>query len=123
MAFSSKQFPKGTVFLSNGNKYGNVVTIYKGDRYDSAREASYARELDLLLHEKNGKLKEWQRQVDVVLVVNGLKVCSIIVDFLEIYKDGHERWVEIKGKETPDWKLKWRLFDALHPDWDKVVVK
>ena len=105
------------------NKFGNTITIYKGEKYDSGREAQYARDLDLLLHEKNGKLKEWQRQVDVALIVNGVKICSIVVDFLEIYKDGHERWVEVKGMETPEWKLKWRLFDALHPDWDKVVVK
>ncbi len=105
------------------NKFGNIITVYKGEKYDSAREAQYARDLDLLLHEKNGKLKEWQRQIDVALIVNGVKICSIVVDFLELYADGHERWVEIKGKETPDWKLKWKLFDALHPDWDKVVVK
>lgn len=109
--------------LAQRLKYGNIPTEYRGVKYDSKREAAYARDLDFLLHEKNGKLKEWQRQVVVDLVVNERRVCKIIVDFLEIYHDGHERYVEIKGTETKDWKLKWALFDALHPDWDKVIVR
>lgn len=109
--------------LGQRSKYGNTPTVYKGEMYDSKREVAYARDLDLLLHEKNGKLKEWYRQVAVDLVVNERKVCTIVVDFLEIYHDGHERYVEIKGVETKDWKLKWKLFDALYPDRDKIVLK
>jgi hypothetical protein len=30
---------------------------------------------------------------------------------------------EIKGFETPEWRLKWKLFDALHPAWEKQVIK
>jgi hypothetical protein len=31
-------------------------------------------------------------------------------------------WTEVKDFETPEWRLKWKLFEALHPDWNKQVI-
>jgi hypothetical protein len=30
---------------------------------------------------------------------------------------------EVKGFETPDLRLKWKLFDALHPEFEKPAIK
>ena len=29
----------------------------------------------------------------------------------------------IKGFETPEWRSKWKLFDAIHPEWKKQAIK
>lgn len=57
------------------------------------------------------------------LQVNDVKICTYTIDFLEIDKNGGETWTEVKGFETPEWRLKWKLFDAIHPEWNKQVIK
>jgi hypothetical protein len=84
-------------------------------------EAEYAEELDWRV--KAGDLREWRRQVPIELYVNNQKVCTYAIDFLEVDKNGGEMWTEIKGFETPEWCLKWKLFDALYPERDKQVIK
>lgn len=103
------------------NKFGAKTTLYGGHTYHSRAEAAYAAELDLRV--KAGELREWRRQVPIDLYVNGEKICTYTIDFLEIDKNGGEMWTEIKGFETPEWKLKWKLFCALFPERDKQVVK
>jgi len=103
------------------NKYSNKSTEYKGERYHSIKEASYAQELDLRV--RAGELKEWRRQVPIELRVNDMKICTYTIDFVEVDKNGGEMWTEIKGFETPEWRLKWKLFEALYPERDKQVIK
>lgn len=103
------------------NKFSNKKTEYNGIYYDSIKEADYARELDLRV--KAGELTHWERQVPIDLVVNGQKVCTYKIDFVEYWTNGSIVYVEIKGFETPEWKLKWKLFDALEPELEKVVIK
>jgi hypothetical protein len=45
------------------------------------------------------------------------------VDFVVTHADGHEEWIEVKGFETPIWKLKKKLFEACYPNRKLVVVK
>ena len=40
-----------------------------------------------------------------------------------ILTGGNVMYTEIKGFRRPEWRLKWKLFDALHPDWEKQVIK
>jgi hypothetical protein len=103
------------------NKFGANKTTYGGSIYHSKKEADYAQELDLLV--KVGEIKSWERQVPIELRVNGKKICTYTMDFITITKEGHEKWIEVKGFETPEWRLKWKLLDALFPDQDKEVVK
>lgn len=102
------------------NKYGNKSAEYNGHVYHSIKEAAYARELDLRL--RAGDLREWKRQVPIELWVNGHKICRYVIDFLEIDKNGGEMWTEVKGFKTPEWELKWKLFEALYPERDKQVI-
>jgi hypothetical protein len=32
-------------------------------------------------------------------------------------------WTEVKGFETRDWQIRWKLFDALYPERDNRVIK
>jgi hypothetical protein len=117
-------------FVFSGN--GSAVFIYSIDKFIECsspfgrqvtrkKEADYAQELDLLV--KVGEIKSWERQVPIELRVNGKKICTYTMDFITITKEGHEKWIEVKGFETPEWRLKWKLLDALFPDQDKEVVK
>ncbi len=94
-------------------RYGNYV-------YHSRKEARYAADLDLRV--KAGELRSWRRQVSFPLCVNGKKVCSYIVDFIETAADGTETAVEVKGFATETWRLKFKLFEILYPDLPKKIV-
>ena len=61
--------------------------------------------------------------IPIELYVNGQKVCTYVIDFVKIDPKGNKIYNEVKGFETQEWRFKWRLFDAVHPDWEKQVVK
>jgi hypothetical protein len=107
--------------MIRASKYGAKKAVYGGHLYHSAKEAAYAFDLDLRL--KAGEIYAWERQIIVPMLVNGRKVCSYIVDFLVKYPNGHEQWVEVKGYETPEAKLKMKLFRACFPERDFLVVR
>lgn len=95
-----------------GNKYGAKSCIYEGIAYHSKKEAGYAAELDL--RKKAGDITGWERQIKVSLAVNGYHITNYYVDFCLFHKDDSREFVEVKGFETAEWQLKWRLFEALH---------
>jgi hypothetical protein len=49
----------------------------------------------------------------------GGRVCSAG----QIDRNGREMWTEVKGFETRDWQIRWKLFDALYPERDNRVIK
>lgn len=102
-------------------KYGNVSSTYNGHTYHSMKEANYAAELDIRV--KVGELDHWERQVPIELRVNDQKICTYTIDFVEYDTRGNVMYTEIKGFETAEWRLKWKLFDAIHPEWEKQVIK
>lgn len=85
---------------------------YDGFRYMSRFEASYAQELDFRLKAK--EFVSWEKQVSIPLIVNGYRVCTYIIDFIIHHHDGTLEYVETKGFPTREWKLKWKLFEALY---------
>lgn len=84
---------------------------YNGVYYDSKLEASYAAKFDAL--QGGGAITSWRRQVTVPLCVYGKEICRYRVDFELTHNDGTVEFVEVKGFETPIWRLKWKLFEAL----------
>lgn len=116
-------------------KYGNRPTEYNGFTYDSRREASFARDLDLML--KAGLLRDWNQQVKVTFEVLAdgrlvawsdsaylpgkprgahvaQRVCAHVVDFILVHADGRVELVEVKSRptRTAAWSLKRRLLEA-----------
>jgi hypothetical protein len=57
------------------------------------------------------------------LLVNGRVICTLRVDFEVVHKDSRVEFIEVKGYETRDWRLKRKLLEALHPDIKYTVVK
>jgi DNA-binding sugar fermentation-stimulating protein len=102
-------------------KYRNKPTEYRGRRYASKFEAEYAIGLDWKV--KAGEVVKWIPQVKLPLVVNDVKICDYVIDFLVVDKTGKELFVEVKGAETKDWKIKWKLAHVLYPELNFVLVK
>jgi hypothetical protein len=107
-----------------GNKYGAKRQEYGGKQYHSKKEAGYAAELDLRVLAKD--IKGWTRQKRIPLEVNGFHVADYYIDFVVEHNDDTIEYVEVKGFETPEWRLKWKLFEALYsrqPTVRLTVVK
>jgi hypothetical protein len=100
-------------------KYGNrKVTTPDGLTFDSQREHGEWVKLEALA--RKGVIQELQRQVPFDLVVNGIKVCRYVADFVWMEVHGaheSEQWrvvADAKGYITAEFKLKAKLFKALH---------
>ena len=112
------------------NKYGvatdglsRLARTRNGVEYHSALEARYAAQLDLRLKEIGPRrLRAWRGQVPVKLEVAGKLVTTYIVDFVLEHADGHVEWVEVKGFQTPEWRIKEKLFRALYPERKLTVL-
>jgi hypothetical protein len=116
--YANQAFPDVTAAR---NKYGNVPTEYRGYRYHSKREASFARDCDLLL--RAGQLRDWNQQVKVSFDVttdgrlvawsdnaylppkpSGVHFAKHLwrhwVDFLLVHADGSVEPAEVKSSAT-----------------------
>lgn len=91
------------------HKFGAKPTHYNGRRYASKLEASYAWQLETL--KTAGDVLFWLEQVPFHLPGGTKYVC----DFQVFYASGEVRFVDVKGFETPEFKLKKRLVEALYP--------
>jgi hypothetical protein len=109
-----------------GNKYHARKTEYpagSGEWYDSKGEADYAAHLDLL--QLAGKIKDWQRGRVWVLVDAPKKRDRITLkpDFEVWGTDGSFRCVDFKGMVTDVFRLKAKIWRAVHPTIPLTVVK
>jgi hypothetical protein len=91
-------------------KYRNIRTELGGVTYDSKFEASFAAELNLRLRAKD--IKKVERQVRLELFSGRFHICDYKIDFVVTHNDGVKEYIEVKGVETRDWKLKWKLLEA-----------
>jgi hypothetical protein len=103
------------------SKLGNRKTPYNNILYDSKLEAEYAKLLDLRL--KGQDLKSWDRQIGFPLIVNKKLIATYKIDFQVTNNDGSIEYIEVKGYQTKDWRLKWKLVQALYPDYKFVLVE
>lgn len=90
-------------------------TEYNGRRYASRAEARYAAQLDA--RKAAGDVVMWLPQVPLPLP-GGTKY---VVDFLVFEASGDARFVDVKGVETPEFRLKKRQVEALYPIEVEVV--
>ena len=72
---------------------------------------------------KAGEVIRWTPQVKIPLVVHDTKICDYIIDFFVADKNGKETFTEVKGCETKDWKIKWKLAHVLYPERNFLLVK
>jgi hypothetical protein len=97
------------------HKFNAKRTEYNGRKYASKAEARFAAKL----HErqKAGEVIGWAEQVPWYLP-GGIRY---VLDFLVFESDGSVRAVEIKGFQTPTWKLKAKLMAEAYP-WLPIEI-
>ena len=112
-------------FYPKSNKYKAEKSLYGGRNYHSKKEASYAMELDW--KKKAGIIKEIIPQYKLDLRVNGVHICNYYIDFKVINTDGTIELIEVKGFETNEWLLKWKITEAtlneLEPGAKLILIK
>lgn len=99
---------------ARAHKYKAVKTVVDGITFPSKKEASRYSQLKLL--ERAGKISNLVvtgKAKRFSLVVNGIKICDYIADFL--YTENGQPVVEdVKGMRTREYKLKKKLMLACH---------
>lgn len=104
---------RGNGRKTTANKYGATKKQHGNRMYDSKAEADYAAHLDTI--QLAGIIKGYKPQFTMSLVVNGIKITTYRIDFLVERCDGTIELHEVKGAETRDWLIKWKLAQALIP--------
>lgn len=109
------------ILYFNGQKYGNKsCRCHTGHHHDSVFEAEYCDQLAL---EVRGHLiKGYVSQVPYELKVNGVKICTHVVDFEVMDENGDTEIHEVKGFATEVWQLKYKLFKAIYPDIPYKII-
>lgn len=87
------------------NKYGAKKT----NGYDSKAEAKYAMKLGML--KQAGVIVDWLEQVPIKLG-DGI---TYRVDFMIIKSDWTVKFVEVKGFQTKEYRIKRKLLDQVRP--------
>ena len=101
----------GNSWGRKANKYRAIKTTVDGITFASHKEAMRYQELMLLLHSNN--IQNLRLQVNYPIVINGVKVCSYVADFVYI-SNGKEVVEDTKGVRTPYYKLKKKLMKAIY---------
>ena len=99
------------------HKYHAKPTEVDGIKFGSRAEARYYSELKL--RQRAGEVVGWLMQVPLRLTGGVI----YRMDFLVFLTNGTCEGVEVKGFETPEWKIKKRMVAELYPWLDLAVVK
>ena len=111
------------------SRYGAHKCMINNIVFDSIAEGMY---YAYLLKLKRLKLiKDFERQITFVLLEgffnepSGKKIRPIkyIADFVLTNQDGSKTVVDVKGKKTPDFKIKEKLLLSRYPDMDFQCVQ
>ena len=95
------------------NKYRAKKTVVDGITFDSAAEARRYGYLKLM--EGQGEITDLRLQPEYPLTINGVTVCKARWDFRYIEAGRGVVIEDVKGVRTPVYRLKKKLFEALHP--------
>lgn len=93
-------------------KYRSIPETVDGIRFASRKEARRYGELKML--ERAKQISGLTLQPRFPLVVKGQKICTYVGDFL--YQNGKLICEDVKGYRTSEYRIKRRLFMALHPE-------
>lgn len=101
------------------HKYGAIRTEADGIKFPSKLEARYYQKLKLA--QKSGALLFFLRQPLFDLGGGGV---TYRADFIEFWKDGTVRVIDVKGMpETTAFKIKKKLVESLYPIQINIVTK
>lgn len=98
---------------------------YKGKVYDSKLEKNYRAKLELMKKatKEENRVVDIQEQVPFEFVINGLKVCTYLLDFKVTFADGRIEHIDTKGVITDIYRIKKKLMLACYGIKIKEVTK
>lgn len=96
-------------------KYNAKKVVVDGIRFDSKKEAKYYEELKL--RKAAGEVEYFLLQVPFHLPGGVVYKC----DFQEFLSDGSVRYVDTKGFETAEFKIKKKQVEALYPVTIEII--
>lgn len=99
------------------HKYHAKRTTLNGKSYASKLEAKYAEKLNAA--KASGILLFYLEQVPFRLPGGN----TYRLDFMEFWANGEITCTEVKGVDTPSWKIKKRLFEETYPITLNVIRK
>lgn len=108
--------------MGRPHKYHAQRTTYREQTFDSRGEAEYARHLDLL--KAAGHIKDWQRgRVWVLLDAPKARDRVTMRPDFEVWDNRGYRVLDFKGMLTREFRLKVKLWKAVHPTIPFWIVK
>lgn len=108
-------------FSNKKSKYGNIKVKLDGYTFDSKREAEYYVALRASVEVVSISVHPRYELTPKFTNADGVKrrAMHYVADFLVTYKDGTEKVVDVKGVETPVFKMKRILFEL---KYGKVIT-
>ncbi len=97
--------------IRSKNKYKAKSQRIDGIYFPSTGEAN--RYMILKLQEQAGMVKDLKIHPRYPIVINGVKVCSVALDF-EYSEGGKKVYEDFKGYMTPESKLRHKLVEAAY---------
>lgn len=91
------------------HKYKARVVVADGIRFSSKKEAKYYGYLQLA--QKSGELLYFLRQTSFDLPGK----IKYKVDFVEFWRNGEIRYIDVKGYKTKEYIIKKKLVESLYP--------
>ena len=123
-AITSFEIPTTT---STKSRYTTYKPIINNIQFDSLMEAKYY--VKLCYDLKDGKIKNFERQRHFELLPkfkkNGKSYRGIeyVCDFYVINKDDSYSVIDVKGKETVEFKIKHKMFEYKYPEYSLSVIQ
>lgn len=99
--------------MAKPSKFKNIRTVIDGISFPSKAEGAYYSMLKL--RERAGEVSNVEMQKPYALTVNGVLVCTYRADFVfDDLREKRHRVVDVKGVQTPEFKIKKKLMWAVH---------
>lgn len=91
------------------SKYNAQKRTVDGMKFASIKEANYYQKL--MMMKQTGEILFFLRQIPFHLPGN----VKYVLDFMEFWKDGRIRYVDVKGHKTKEYIRNKKLVEALYP--------
>ena len=98
------------------NKYNNIKTVVDGIKFDSKREAYYYLYYKRL--QENKIISDLKLQTPIKFDIDGKHIFTYKADFEYEDEYGHH-YIDVKGVETPVFRLKKKLIEAKY----KIIIE
>lgn len=99
------------MYSFSSNKYKAKPMEVDGVFYASQKEYKHTTLLNARV--QNGELIRWEAQPQLMFFLHGRKICGYRMDYITWRTDGVIELIEVKGMSLPDWRIRWRLLQAL----------